>query len=199
MLSVDNPTTRERSLRAALEVVRADGLPHLTTRAIARHSGLTQPAIYRHFEGVEELVLETLGSIRALFLERLASAVERGGTAEERLREALDAFLEFALTEPRLYDALFLRTGAGGTIPHRKGSGRGPNIFAVVVERVAAWRREAGDSSPAPVAATLSLMAQAQGLVLLYRQGRFGSERRFREAYRQSIAALLRGLPELPG
>src|SRR5688572_30492269 len=41
--------TRVRSLEAALEVVRAEGIGELTTRAIARRSGLTQPAIYRHF------------------------------------------------------------------------------------------------------------------------------------------------------
>jgi AcrR family transcriptional regulator len=193
MLSHDNPSTRERSVRAALEVVRHDGIQELTTRAIARRSGLTQPAIYRYFAAKEELVSEVLGEIRTLFyvrLERVASA----RTAESRLVGALEAFRDFAIEEPRLYDALFFQTAENVPLPPPIDRGRGGNIFGFLVERVSECASEGTLRRERPVAAALSLAAHAQGLVLLYRQGRFGSKERFTEFYRKSIKDLMRGL-----
>jgi AcrR family transcriptional regulator len=195
MLSNDNgiSSTRVRSLHAALEVVRSDGIEGLTTRAIARRSGLTQPAIYRHFAGVDDLARETLGSIRALFLERLQRTAE-DGTAGDRLMGALEAFRAFAIEEPRLYDALFLQFADRARAPLPAGPSPGASIFGLLVERVAACIREGTIQSERPVAAALSLAAHVQGLILLHRQGRFGSKERFSQVYRRSMQHLLRGL-----
>jgi AcrR family transcriptional regulator len=193
MLSNDNPSTRERSLRAALEVVRDDGLRELTTRSIARRSGLTQPAIYRHFSGVEELVRETLGRIRALVYETLEASGEGVGDPEERLARALNVLRDFAIEYPRLYDALFLQIGHG-PLPPPLDRNRGGNIFGYLVERVTECVREGLLRDSGPVGTALSLAAHAQGLILLYRQGRFGSPERFAEAYARSMEDLLRGL-----
>jgi AcrR family transcriptional regulator len=195
MLSTDNPkTTRERSLRAALDVVRSDGIQELTTRAIARRSGLTQPAIYRHFEGKDDLVREVLGEIRALFYFRLERSTIGSGAADDRLLAAMDAFRDFAIDEPRLYDALFFQTSDGAPQPPPVDPARGGNIFGFLVERVAEAAKSGHLRSEGPVSSALSLAAHAQGLVLLYRQGRFGSRERFAEFYRRSMADLLRGM-----
>jgi AcrR family transcriptional regulator len=192
MLSFDNLPTRERSVLAALEVVRQDGIQDLTTRAIARVSGLTQPAIYRYFAKKEELVSEVLGEIRGLFYERLES-ISSDLSAEERLIGALEAFRDFAIDEPRLYDALFFQTSESTPAPPPIDPGKGGNIFGFLVERVSECARE-GSLREGPVAAALSLAAHAQGLVLLYRQGRFGSKERFADFYRRSTSNLLRGM-----
>lgn len=193
MAMEEKMSTRERSLAAALEVVREVGLGDLSTRAIARKTGLTQPAIYRHFTGVEELIRETLAGIRDLFAERLVARDGRGDSREELLA-ALDVFRDFAIDEPRLYDALFLRTGEGIPTPAASDGARGQNIFAWVVERVTACSRDGVIRSSGPVGSALSLIAHAQGLILMYRQGRFGSGERFSEAYSRSMRDLLRGL-----
>ena len=132
MLSDDNTPTRLRSLRAAVEVVRAEGLGELTTRAIARRSGLTQPAIYRHFANKEQLVREVLGEIRASFHDRLTSG-EATGTVLERLIGMLEVFRDFAIEEPRLYDALFLQTGTDGPSPLAADGSRSENLFGLRV------------------------------------------------------------------
>lgn len=192
MLSTDNQSTRERSLRAAVDVVRADGIHELTTRAIARRSGLTQPAIYRHFASKQELVGEALGAIRSLFLDRL-SAVDEDGDAMHRLIATLECFRDFAVEEARLYDALFLQQAVGAaTAP--APAGQGGNIFGTLVDRVRACGREGSLPADGPVSITLSLVAQVQGLVLLYRQGRFPNQERFASFFRRSIEDLLRGV-----
>ncbi|MDR0788157.1 MAG: TetR/AcrR family transcriptional regulator [Gemmatimonadota bacterium] len=184
--------TRARILNAALEVVRECGLEDLSTRAIARRTGLTQPAIYRHFTGVEEIVRETLACIRDLFAERLATS-DRKGDPRENLLAALDCFRDFAIREPRLYDALFLRTGNGVPVPVTSDT-RTPNIFAHIVERVTACARDGVIRPAGPVGSALSLIAHSQGLILMFRQGRFGSGERFSETYSRSMQDLLRGL-----
>ncbi len=189
----ENLSTRERSLTAALDVVREVGLTELSTRAISRKSGLTQPAIYRHFTGVDELIRETLAKIRDLFVERLSAGGGRG-EARSDLIGALDAFRDFAIDEPRLYDALFLRTDGVLPTPAPADGARNQNIFTFVAERVSACSREGVIRESGPVASALSLVAHAQGLILLYRQGRFASKERFSEFYAKSMEDLLRGL-----
>lgn len=186
-------STRDRSLTAALDVVREVGLTELSTRAIARKSGLTQPAIYRHFSGVDELIRETLARVRDLFIKRLSA----GGDHDDprrNLTETLDAFRAFAIDEPRLYDALFLRTDGVLPTPTPTNTTRNQNIFTFVAERVAACSREGVIRESGPVGSALSLVAHAQGLILLYRQGRFASKERFTEFYTKSMDDLLRGL-----
>jgi len=193
MLSTDNPTTRARSKRAALEVVRDEGLAELTTRAIARRSGLTQPAIYRHFSSVDDLIRETLGAIREMFFERLEAAVQPGDP-RDRLITSLEVFRDFAIEEPRLYDALFLQPTGASQVPVPVDPSRGQNIFGFIVERVGDCAQAGVVRSAGPVSSALSLVALCQGLILLYRQGRFASRERFAEAYGRALDDLLRGL-----
>src|SRR5690606_6749405 len=101
----------------------------------------------------------------------------------------LEAFRDFAIDEPRLYDALFLQAGVA-----RIERSRGQNIFAFIVDRVSECAREGHIRESGPVGSALSLIALAQGMVLLYHQGRFGSKERFSEAFGRAMEDLLRGL-----
>src|SRR5690606_38405007 len=112
--------------------------------------------------------------------------------------QALRTFQEFAIEEPRLYDALFLQTGDGAIHPPPVDPAQGGNIFGFLADRVAECERAGALGSGGPVRSALSLAAHAQGLVLLYRQGRFGSNERFAEFYARSMADLVRGLGQ-PG
>ena len=193
MLSIDNLPTRERSLMAAVQVVREEGIHELTTRAIARHSGLTQPAIYRHFAGKDDLVSEVLGEIRMRFYERM-EAGSQGADARQRLLGAMRSFRDFAIDEPRLYDALFFQTADAAVQPPPVDPEKGGNIFGFLVERVTECAREGVVRSSGPVGVALSLAAHAQGLILLYRQGRFGSKERFAEFFARSVGDVVRGM-----
>jgi hypothetical protein len=98
------------------------------------------------------------------------------------------------MEEPRLYDALFLQTADGMPAPPPVDPARGGNIFGLLVQRVTDCAAAGGVRADGPVAVALSLAAHAQGLVLLYRQGRFGGKDRFAQFYESSMNDLIAGL-----
>lgn len=79
MLSPDD-SARQRAVQAALRVVAAHGIEHLTTRSLAREVGLTQPAIYRHFNGKNALIREVHHAVAALFRQAPAPRSPRSTT-----------------------------------------------------------------------------------------------------------------------
>lgn len=76
-------TRREQIIDAALQVVAEDGLGRFTTAAIAKVVGVTDAALFRHFESKEAIVLAAIDRIeRALFADfppRHEDPVERLG------------------------------------------------------------------------------------------------------------------------
>ena len=134
-----------------------------------------------------------LAGTRYLFRGQLRTGGGHGD-ARRDLIETLYAFRDFAIEEQRLYDALFLRTDGVQPTPPSADGARNQNIFTYVAERVSACSREGVIRESGPFASALSLVAHAQGLILLYRQGRLASKERFSEFYAKSVEDLLRGL-----
>src|SRR4051812_44586825 len=66
-----SPTRRERLRGAAVAEIKQTarkllvegGPPAISLRAIARHMGMTAPAIYRYFPSLDALVIELTGEI----------------------------------------------------------------------------------------------------------------------------------------
>lgn len=85
----DAEETRRAILRAAQPLFMEHGYRAVSTRQIAEACGLTQPALYHHFNDKEQLyvavLLDELGTMRA-GLERIAG---RGGDVAERLRQVV--------------------------------------------------------------------------------------------------------------
>ncbi|WP_431932473.1 TetR/AcrR family transcriptional regulator C-terminal domain-containing protein [Nonomuraea jabiensis] len=52
-----NEVTRERIVRAAIEIADAEGLPDLTMRGLADRLGMATMSLYRHVAGKDDLVL----------------------------------------------------------------------------------------------------------------------------------------------
>lgn len=89
--------TRERILRAAAEVIRAKGLGKATTRAIAREAGLSEGALYKHFDSKLDLFLALLRGSPGDFINHVMSLPERAGkgTVVGNLKELAELALEF--------------------------------------------------------------------------------------------------------
>lgn len=75
----DRPSPRDRLLRAARDVVAADGLEGLTLRAIARRAGVSHGAPLRHFPSLAAL----LSAVAADGFARLIATIERDLAAAE--------------------------------------------------------------------------------------------------------------------
>lgn len=101
--------TRERMIEAAERVMRERGLARSTTREIAREAGFSEGALYKHFDGKEELFLSVLA-------ERLPSFVALSkelpgrvgvGTVGETLREVARTSLAFFAEGVPMFASIF--------------------------------------------------------------------------------------------
>lgn len=182
-------STRLRIFRAARALFGQKGEAGLSMRRIAAEIGITPMAIYKHYEDRDAL-------LNALMLDGLAAWEERvtAITASAPLvwlEQVGEAYLEFALTEPGRYEAAFLlRASAARQYPHDFAAGRSP-VISMIHARIEQARPQgqAGNGTPTDVA--LSFSALLQGLVSMYRAGRFSDENEFRAAYRKAAAHCL--------
>jgi AcrR family transcriptional regulator len=177
--------TREQIFRAARRHFGRKGLDGLSMRAIAEDVGITPMAIYRHYADKEAL-------LNALMLDGFDAWERRVGaiTADDPIewQEKLgEAFLAFALEEPRRYEAAFLLPASKARrYPDDFAAGRSP-VVSMAYARLEDAKNKGliGAASAADI--VLSFAALAQGLVSLYRAGRFISEDAFKTAYRTAM------------
>ena len=106
------------NLRAALvdagaELARANGPDGVVLREVARRTGVSHNAAYRHFADRDELLAE-IASLAAAQLEQAMQRrldgvreTEPAQRARARLRETGRAYVEFALSEPGLFTVAF--------------------------------------------------------------------------------------------
>jgi AcrR family transcriptional regulator len=170
-------------------VAHERGLDGVTVRAVADAAGVTAPAMYWHFADKEALVRDVAREIARVFKDRMFEAAE-ATTSEERLRKSLDAFRRFAVDYPAYFDALFVRPPrtAGGAIEPRG------TIFQLLIERVSECMRDGTIRAGGAESVAMTLAALAQGVVILYRRGRFTSEGEFAAFFDLSVKRLLDGL-----
>ena len=97
----DGEATRQRLLRAALELYTTVGFRATTTPAIAARAGVAEGTIYRHFSGKEHLLNEVFRNA-----QRWGTAVVRETEGEQpaprRLRQIAQRLLETAARDAPL-------------------------------------------------------------------------------------------------
>jgi AcrR family transcriptional regulator len=148
-------------------------------------------AIYRHFAGKEALIDALVVDALDRWSARLAKIQEDDPLAW--LTAAGDEFLEFALDEPRRFEAAFLLPSTGARrFPDDFAAGRSPagRQFLPRLEALQRSGRIAGDAEPLEV--VITFWALAQGLVTLHRAARLaGGVAEFRALYRRSMRRCL--------
>lgn len=189
-------TMRDDILKAAIDAYERDGLEGLSMRKVAAAVGLTPMALYRHFADKQALV----DAIALHGLDAWAGRLARVEAADPLrwLAAAGEAFVDFALEEPRLYEAAFLfRARSARRFPDDFVAGRSPPVSLMFDHIEAAKRAGLLGDAPAPEIG-LSIWAMAQGMIELNRAGRFaGGEAEFRALFRSALARCLASF--LPG
>jgi AcrR family transcriptional regulator len=175
-------TTADAIRAAALRILEQEGPAAVSLRRVAGMVGITPMAIYHHFPSREALlhdVCDAEFNRHAALL--VAKQREAGGSIEARLTRNLDAFLDFALQRPHVYDFVFSQPRPGARrYPEDFKARRSPtaNVLADLISegmRTGLFRK--GDVWEA----TLMMAAQTQGLITLWRGGRFSlTEQEFR-------------------
>jgi len=168
----------------------------VSLRRVAAAVGITAMAIYHHFPSREALLHDVCDAEferHAVIL--LANQRKAGGSIEARLRHNLNAFLDFALQRPHVYDFVFSQP--------RQGARRYPDDFKarrsptanVVADLVAEAMRTGLFRKGDVWEITLMLSAHLQGLITLWRGQRFSlSEQEFRALCLRSSRRLVDGL-----
>jgi len=186
---------RDRILACACELYLTDGLEGFSMRKLARNLGVTAPALYRHFEGKEQVLHEVVREAYERFARHLYTALE-GQTALERFDLAGEGYLSFALAHPRLFEVLF-------AAPDHLGWGSVPkDLEAQACALGQFWNdrvRECMDAGILrkgnPEDTAMTLWSHAHGLVTLFLRGRLRVDvEGFRKIYRDSHRRLFAGV-----
>lgn len=188
--------TRSEILSRACELYLEEGLEGFSMRELARRVGVTAPALYRHYDGRDEVLAAVVDEAYGLLSRYLQRALT-GATPRERFLRAGRAYLDFALEQPRFYRAIYAGPQMLGrqSLPDELAE-QACSIGQFWIDRV----RECQDEGildpglePGEVARTL--WAHAHGLVSLYLQGMVElGEEELREVYMASSGRVLRGM-----
>jgi len=92
--------TRKLILEEALRLFSEKGIKETTIRDIARAVGITEGAIYRHFESKDQIVHELFEQYSGELYSSMEKALRAGADEEDRFRRAVEAFLDFAFRNP---------------------------------------------------------------------------------------------------
>lgn len=178
--------TRDRIFKAARRLFDEKGLEGVSLRNVAKKIGLTPMAIYRHFEDkqalVDALVLDGLAEWSA----RVEALPPSDGLA--RIAQIGEAYLDFALKEPRRFEAAFLlHSDKARRYPDDFLAGHSPAGNAQL-KALAELAAQGLIAKNAPVEILVTNAALSQGLISLYRAGRIaGGEDEFRKLYRRAM------------
>jgi AcrR family transcriptional regulator len=85
----DDPPAKQQILRAAMKLFSAHGLAATSIRDIARESGYTNPALYKHFASKEELAIYLFETCH----RRLWSTCQAAIAAKQTFEDQLDAYV----------------------------------------------------------------------------------------------------------
>ncbi len=99
----DGEATRQRLLRAALDLYTTAGFLGTTTPAIAQRAGVAEGTIYRHFTGKEHLLNEAYRGAQRWGLKVIRETEgDRSLKAPERLQQVARQLIEAADRDPAL-------------------------------------------------------------------------------------------------
>jgi AcrR family transcriptional regulator len=114
-MAIADRRERERAARRQLIITtartlaEAEGWEAVTTRRLSTEIEYSQPVLYKHFTGMEQIAdavaIDGFGGVADV----LRAARTRGGTASDALARIAHAYLDFARNNPAVYDAMFTR------------------------------------------------------------------------------------------
>jgi AcrR family transcriptional regulator len=115
---------RTALLDAGVRQAAAAGPMSLQIRELAKTVGVSPSAVYRHFPDlahicaeVSRLARERLAEAMQLAAERVPAHPDAGVAAVQRFNAIGRAYVEFAATEPRLFDMAFTSFGVQPSAP----------------------------------------------------------------------------------
>lgn len=177
--------SKERIFAAARAILDHEGIEGLSVRKVATRAGVSTMAMYRHFADKDALLNALMDDGLAAW-EKIVRAI-RAEDPMQWLGTVIEAFLDFALTQPHRFDAaFFLPAPEARRYPDDFVAGRSP-VVAMVMVRIDQAKADGRLGGAAAVDVALALSGMAQGLVSMQRANRFSSDKQFRTLFRAQL------------
>ena len=158
----DPKGTRERLVRAALELFTSQGYHASTTPQIASRAGIAEGTIYRHFESKEQLLNEIYRAAVRM-LERPISERQAGLSCRDRLSHVAIEWRHLARDNPPVIKLVF-RADSGGALDSKSQSAFRSLVDGI--ERILADGKAAGEVRPGSARVWAEVWLQLIALVL---------------------------------
>ncbi|WP_099022962.1 TetR/AcrR family transcriptional regulator [Mycolicibacterium palauense] len=114
-MAIEDRRERERSARRRLiittarRLAEAEGWDAVTTRRLSTEIEYSQPVLYKHFTGMDDIADAIALDGFAELAEIIRATRFEAGTPSEALTRIAHAYLNFARDNPAVYDAMFTR------------------------------------------------------------------------------------------
>lgn len=159
---------RAATVEAVVQLAAEHNPSDITTTAIARHMGLTQGALFKHFPTKEAILEAVMGWVAERLLTRVDAAAAQASSPRAALEAMFMAHVGFVSEHPGVPRMLFGELQrAGDSVPKRMVQTLirryGKRLKAVIEQG-----KDAGELSPAldSDAAVTMLIGMIQGLVM---------------------------------
>lgn len=187
---------RQALVDAALKLVEDKGPTGFTLSEAAKQAGVTPAAVYRHFEGRDDLIAEAARQGFEIFGDLLDYAYDAGQPSALAAFERVGrAYLAFARKHPGHYIAMF-ESGISiqRTVELSAASARALGVLERAAEGLA--ERLPEDRRPPPQMFSAHIWAMSHGVVELFARGAPGTKSPFppEDLLETGIGIYLRGL-----
>ena len=114
-MAIQDRRERERAARRRLivttarKLAEADGWDAVTTRRLSTEIEYSQPVLYKHFTGMEQIAEAVAVDGFGELADVIRAARCGAGTASDALTHIAHAYVDFAHDNPAVYDAMFTR------------------------------------------------------------------------------------------
>jgi len=190
---------RQGILTAAREIARQEGWQSVTIRKVAERIEYSPPTIYEYFENKEDILVELVREGFRQMAARLRAVREVTEDPEQRLLKMADAYWNFAMSNPELYQVM---NGLGGvSFDCLEKPPAAHEAFVLTQEALVEWAKMTGVDIPDTEGAVEIIRSLVHGLISLTMVDRInGGEPRAKKllqrAMRDMFAAWLAGEKE---
>ena len=175
-MATEDRRARERAARRQLivdtarQVAEAEGWDAVTTRRLSTEIEYSQPVLYKHFSGMDQVAAAVAVDGFAELARRLGAGRTDAETPGDALTRIARGYLDFARDNPAVYDVMF----TGRTTLHFAQADTPPELVAAFGGLREAVSLIAGEADADTL--TEVFWAALHGLVSLSRGGRLRPE-----------------------
>jgi AcrR family transcriptional regulator len=194
--AAETSDTRTRLLAHARDVYLEGGPSGFSLREVARRSGVSAAAVYRHFDSKEALLGAVCGEGFRIFSSYLLRSLGEA-TPKARLLAAGDQYRKFAVENPRDYRFIFMSTAEELGFTKDPIAPEQSATFQFLVDRAKECMASRDLARGDAVEIAAMIWAHVHGLASLRLSGHMASavdDAAFARFFRASLERLLHGL-----